>query len=445
MQIRNILLLQIAVILSLFSSISFAKIENFEQGKKNLIQAFKLANLPVSTIEEFSDYTKGASKFKFSATETPWGAYYFPMNQGGISQRWQDKRNRKYFYPLNYNKVEVEPELDPFEDVDDTPIFPEYEFVKINLDETKNKIYALSENQINKLSPIEKFDLYKSDYDFKGSMYEKMQHGEYRKGFLLLKYWNGFCNGARAAGALAPEPVKPISVMNAEGVKITFQPADLKALLSASYFYPEYTSYLGYKTKLQVGRKLNAYAPNAAAFDIALRTYMAKYKKAFFMDKDPTHHLSNVTIIGYDRKIVKIGKIKKKDRKKYKLSANAVKAVKIVNEIEYLAEVKIKETNGETRHAIASGEHSHFLKAKYTLFVDKDNKIIDGHITRRYSGIPYLLGKGVDLIWFAAGQGDYHEWIDFSKKPDENGLYPHAGNKHLDYQTIMKLVNQSKI
>ena len=163
------------------------------------------------------------------------------------------------------------------------------------------------------------------------------------------------------------------------------------------------------------------------------------------MDKDPTHHLSNVTIIGYDREIVKERKIKKKEYKAYKLPKNDVKAVKIVNKIEYLAEVKVKETNGETRHAVASGEHSHFITAKYTLFVDKNNKIIDGRITRRYSGVPFLLGKGVDMIWFAAGEGDYHEWIDFSKEPDANGLYPHAGNKHLDYKSVMQLINQSKI
>ena len=86
---------------------------------------------------------------------------------------------------------------------------------------------------------------------------------------MKVEEWEGFCNGVRCAGINLPEPTHKIAVKNPDGIQVRFEPADLKALAAASYFYVEKYSQLGSPTR--VGKAQDQ--PNAGAFDLALRYF----------------------------------------------------------------------------------------------------------------------------------------------------------------------------
>lgn len=211
---------------------------------------------------------------------------------------------------------------------------------------TKDQVLAMSPEEIAKLSPPEKFDIYLGDYS-NGRVFGK--------GFGLTRRvkkqskdrgedrgWEGICHGWTSSGINHAEPL-PVTLKNADGVEIRFGSSDVKALLSYSYTS---RSGSGYNQATQIGgrcglREIDPNLPiptsctdvNAGAFHVVVLNQIGIKKEAFAADIDNTLQVWNQPISGY--KILSIEDVPGYDG----MAANAVKAQKIQMVMEYVSEV----------------------------------------------------------------------------------------------------------
>ena len=268
---------------------------------------------------------------------------------------------------------------------------------------------------INKLSPVEKLDLAMGRYGFDATEIEFKRRGTLREPLPL--YWEGFCNGARAAGVCLPEPTEPVTLVNPDGISITFEPADLKALGSAMYFYVEKFASLGSPSKKEDEEFTNM--PNPVAVDVALRFVMGEYKKSFFFDKSLSEKILNRTIVGYDRKILE----QQPDPTLKKLHKDAVGYIDYEILVYSLGEVSISRSNGSTKKWVTNRDNLEKNVWRYRLIYDQTDNILMGE---------WLDGKAPDYVWFAGGQGI-----------DATHLY--GVNRFLNFKDIYSLVYKASV
>ena len=359
----------------LISSSSMAG--DFQQDLDQLKYATKFAKIQSDDLEKYLDPTKGPTSFRLSAKDAPWAGNYFPMKEGGVANRWQ----RGQFPGAILKQQEVK---------------------------------DLSAAELATLSPIEKYDILSGDYDFKATDFELTRRGPQRNP--PAAEWEGFCNGVRCAGFLLPEPRFPVEATNADGVRVTFQPADLKALAGVSYFYVEKYAGLGSPSR---NAQKGGDQPNPAIFDMALRYNLAKRRKAFVVDSNLTSEIWNETVVGYEREVGEETKINAKESRKYP-GAVAKRTIKL--RLETLGEVDMSDSNKPTRANVAEGAHLQEIKAVYSLYIGADGRAVDGVWHRSDSD------RGVDFAWFAGGKG-----TDGAE----------GWNSHLDFKTIRKLFKES--
>jgi hypothetical protein len=172
----------LAVLFLSFSALAWEPMNNPSQFSRN----YKY---------KFSDLPKSAN---LSEKNMPWSNSYWPGMIGGIAFRWNDtmpETNIGFTQFHNY------------------PVLSESQVKRMSYDDLK------------KLSPAEKYDLYLGNYDFKLT---KIVKGETSP---QDAYWEGLCNGWSSAAIEFDEP-KPVDMRNPDGMVIPFGTSDLKALLS---------------------------------------------------------------------------------------------------------------------------------------------------------------------------------------------------------------------
>jgi hypothetical protein len=301
------------------------------------------------------------------------------MSDGGIAQRW-----RLGYYPLWIH--------------------------------TRQSIYQLTPKDRRNLSPIEKYDLWVGNYSFSATKHELVNRGPWRDP--LPEEWEGFCNGARCAGLLTPEPKFAVKVQNPEGIEVLFSPADIKALLSASYFYTEKYAQLG-------SPSIEGYAehqPNPVLFDLTLRYFLARYQRGFVIDTHLGSELWNETVVGYQRELGNLETLNEHEKILYPL---ATQKISIHLKLETLGEVSIRDSNKNTTEGVANGSLLTQLQTSYTLYLDSQNRAIDGF----WANGDHV--RGIDFVWFGGGRGN-------------DDLYPEqGGNPYLKFSRILYLLEQA--
>lgn len=156
-------------------------------------EAWNTPNNPASLADSLvSDFSK--LPLKGSLTKTPWTDTYWPNHLGGISYRWNDP---------SFSKDE--------------------QFTYIPF--TKAEALGLTPAAIAKLSPAEKYDLYRGDYTFPTVASERLRVDP------KDPTWAGICHGWAAVALIFEEP-QPVTLKNPDGIEVPFGSADVKALLS---------------------------------------------------------------------------------------------------------------------------------------------------------------------------------------------------------------------
>ena len=123
-----------------------------------------------------------------------WPGHHWNNNVGGIAHRWSaaDPQNFKYKSP------------------------------------SLSQLKTLGQDKINQLSPAEKYDIFNRDYRYPTvkRVFSQVSPTE--------NSWHGICHGYTAAAINHAEP-ENVTLVNRDGIEVTFYSSDVAALLA--YFY----------------------------------------------------------------------------------------------------------------------------------------------------------------------------------------------------------------
>ncbi|MFC4157994.1 hypothetical protein [Chitinimonas lacunae] len=172
-----------------------------QTGNDNPARLVDNGNQLISNIHTMDEQKLTSAKL----SEQPWSDTYWPLYNGSLGNRYAD--SRQWNYP--------------------TANWKDYWTFANQTLPVKNYIDA---NQINLLSPSEKYDLLVGD-DSYGLTLQMWNSG---KGYFdrngSVEAWMGLCHGWAPAAYVLPRPKKSIEVTGVNGHKITFYPSDIKAL-----------------------------------------------------------------------------------------------------------------------------------------------------------------------------------------------------------------------
>lgn len=204
------------------------------------------------------------------AHRVPWTDSYWPKNKGGIAYRWQSDESHTY----------------------ESPSF--------------EQLKAMSPEQIARLSPAEKYDLYVGSYEYPFTLRIKAENNA------STPAWQGYCHGWTTASIHFEEP-RPVTMVNPDGIAIPFGSSDIKALLT--YFQGEVvrTTYsaqeLPFKSETRTVGSLcgsgkpddpGCYDANPGAFHVTMANMLGLQGQAFGIDADNTREKWNQPVHRYE-------------------------------------------------------------------------------------------------------------------------------------------------
>ena len=350
-------------------------------------------NLHSETPHEFHLVTDSRDEFLLPEDKMPWTAGYFAMENNGIAKRWQGKR-----------------------------VFEKKLLSEATPATLVKRLKNASVKELDGLAATEKLDVALDLYDFPITRTEVKMRGLGRA--RKPANWEGFCNGVCAASILFREPQYPVTVINKAGIRIVFQPNDIKALASASYFYVE--KYAAINSPNKTEAKINlATIPNPGVFDYLLTQYLGKHNIPFVVDINPNPQIWNHVIIGYNRKLGRITPYLA-DPLATELAAapnGTAFTVKVQVKAQYTENITDDASNRPTVPKLRALDVDYVVEKSYTyrLFLDENRRVIGG-------AWPPGTKMAPDLIWFPMGRGMDAEW---------------GSNPYLDFDSIEKLVNAS--
>lgn len=201
-----------------------------------------------------------------------WSSYYWASQSAVIAKRWQYNASNRYHWRYNtYSKSELK---------------------------------SLSPNDINRLSPAEKYDIYNRQYDYPTV---KMAR---RYGNKRAKVWNGICHGMSPATLNHPEP-KTVTLTNADGIEVTFYSSDVKGLLGFYYAYthsdnpsPQVGGRCPRRDGILGRNKASCKDVDAAAFHIVLANMLGIQGRSFIADIDRWKEVWNHSAYAYKSEVI---------------------------------------------------------------------------------------------------------------------------------------------
>ena len=208
------------------------------------------------------------------ASKTPWTDSYWPKNKGGISYRWQTGEAHTYQSP------------------------------------DRERAQQMSAEEIARLSPSEKYDLYVGSYEYPLTTKIKSENRATESA------WQGLCHGWTPAAIHFQEPA-PVTGVNPDGIEVRFGSSDIKALLT--YFQGEVvrtqyagrnldfgaeTRSFGSECRSNNPRFAQCYDANPGAFHITLANYVGLRKQAFGIDATTTYEKWNQPVYQYDSQVM---------------------------------------------------------------------------------------------------------------------------------------------
>ena len=308
-----------------------------------------------------------------AATKIPWTDSYWPKNKGGIAYRWLTNESH------NYQEI-------PYEDA-----------------------LNLSEEEVGRLSPAEKYDLFVGNREYALTFRIK---GENRP---TTPAWQGYCHGWTAASIAFEEPT-PILVTNPDGLRIPFGSSDIKALLTYLQGEIVTSNHWGKETIpfLQNTRSVGATClsddPNdpscidthPAAFHIIMANEIGRKGRAFGIDATTTREKWNHPVHTYRTTVL--------NRYAPSSDANAdtVEVVLVETEVFYTTEIEPywEATTGTANHADKSATYT------YALELNRDGEIIDGEWVTMWDGQPITLSHWI--AWLSEIDENNDGILDYS-------------------------------
>jgi hypothetical protein len=260
------------------------------------------------------------------ARQQPWGGSYWPLNQGMLGNTYQDKDTSTFVLTAMENFIWKRNHRN---------------YLK-RAQKVHPKIYSLSEKDLARLAPSEKYDILLGDtsFDLTNKVWDYTEKwGEYKKwGFLssidlpegyripegskFMAMWEGICHGWAVAAGHTPRPEKTVWVTLPNGKRMPFYPNDIKALISLMWAnstiqdnviveglrcnkkMPE-TDQHGRYIDTEIDKRDDTFLPRCAdvhpaIFHTALTAIMGIEGRSFVVDKSAKAAVSNQPVASYD-------------------------------------------------------------------------------------------------------------------------------------------------
>lgn len=253
------------------------------------------------------------------------------------------------------------------------------------------KIDGLSKEVIARLSPAEKFDLYRGDGSWSLTRRERMRtrvlatvpgSSEYIPGF-SIPGWEGLCHGWAPASMIYREP-KSVVLKNPQGVEIEFASSDIKALLTYNIHgaRPHDKKLIGARCEsASDSSHISCRDANAASFHLILSNEVGMRKKPFIIDASAGDQVWNHPVIGYSFQA-----------REPVAQATAGAARGTVYEVEVRTDMTML-VESAPHHAALAGQNSQYERTRsyqYVLELDAQKRIIGGR---------WLTQDHPDFIW----------------------------------------------
>lgn len=295
-----------------------------------------------------------------------WSDTYWPRYQGGIAKRWYDT-----------GSLSSDDERDSWK----------YEF------KTREQVAAMSLDELKRLSPAEKFDIVRGDYNY--TLTKRVRDENSR----LNPKWMGLCHGWSPAALYHTEPA-PNTVANPEGIMIPFGSSDVKALLTYHYAIDQFNSYgyeyLGRRCPSNASRAFNdprCRGPNPGAFHIILTNFFGLRKEGFVGDVDSGGQVWNQPITGFTTQIL--------EERAPSSHANelAVKEVLVRTKLYYAKE------NGPFWNPVVGTnlQKEAYREYEYSIELDANDNIVGGEWPKK--------GEHPDFFWKFKSRPELKGWM----------------------------------
>lgn len=221
-------------------------------------------------------------------------------------------------------------------------------------------------------------------------------------------YWEGYCSGFTASTIRHPEPVRPVDAGTVGGRSgVVFEPAEIKALLSAAYNRTRWDSFL-----FVAPPTARDGGPNMGTFHLALANYIGQAGHPIGIDRVKGREAWNNPIYEYEAT-----SIRDAGRR------GDIEIKELVTKITYTGygTDRVNQTNPDTGER--QGHQSRSMVIRYQLELDAEGKTVGGR----------ALSHAGHSLWIPlfAVQG----------VPDQSS----PGNPHLDVQKIIALARRSAL
>lgn len=271
--------------------------------------------------------------------QKPWSDTYWPSDHGGLAWRWYTPNGvNESSSAINYN------------DVNDY-----------------RALLQMSKEQLARLSPIEKFDIYLGNiYPNRPNYYRWFKKERQRtiESGRSFKGWEGLCHGWAVASVNHVEPARvlaPVTIIDerdgqSKQIMLPFLSSDIKALLT--YYYASlmdssensslykivglrcngnatYTRYIreGRRTRAETVLNDDCRDVNAGTFHIALTNQVGIQRQSFIADLEGSSPVWNHPITGYKSRWLQ------ERRPSASASNEAVREIVVETTITYMVEV----------------------------------------------------------------------------------------------------------
>ncbi|MBF0365788.1 MAG: hypothetical protein HQK50_09460, partial [Oligoflexia bacterium] len=296
----------------------------------------------------------------------PWADSFWATYQGGIANRYQ------------YGNI--------------NGVVPSKAELQQN---SLKKLQTLPTEELQKLSPAEKYDIYCCNYNY------PLTNSEIKRTYATHQHpteqnkWTGLCHGWAPASIHFQEP-DCTTLSNKDGIQVPFNSTDVKALLD--YFQgqgcKENTCTVGARCKDDPKhiRNWDAYLDvNPGTMHVVLTNLLGRGKQALAFDKDPAKEVWNQPLYGYSFQV-----LSEDNNPTYKHRARGTaKEVSVRLNLKWVDDLDEDEIGGDHPYANTERVKKYLLNTDYEYILELDAKgnILGGR----------WIGKSIndhpDFIW----------------------------------------------
>lgn len=283
---------------------------------------------------------------------TPWSETYWASKQGSINLRWNQPN------PVGFNYHSP----------------------------TRQEAMQMSREQLARLAPSEKYDLYMGRYDY------PLKNEVEGIATPSAKWWSGICDGWSLATLQYKEP-KVVEMVNPDGIVIPFGSSDVKGLMSyaAARHFDVETKQVGGRCSGIGGVFGSASCAdiNAGSLHVILANQIGLKKQGFVTEIDPGKEVWNQATYGFKFNIVGSAN-----------SRHGAYGVRVQATLYYADELEV--SSWEPVVGTPNNVEGK-LELDYTLDLDSSGNIIGGK---------FHSGTRPDFVWLPTNHLEFKDYLD---------------------------------